>query len=147
MIFEPSISVILDSSVVIKWFRSYETLYDQAIGLRQDYLDGNLFIIVPDILIYEIANVLRYKSDMNPSKVQQAVQSLFDMGIEIQHIGQDIIERSITIAYIYDITVYDAVFVAFAENLEIDFITADEKLIQKLNNLPNIHHLADWFVR
>ncbi len=142
MIYKPSHSVILDSSVVIKWFRRYEILYKQAIELRQSYLDGDLFIIVPDILIYEIANVLRHKPDMNPSKVQQAVQSLFDMGIEIQHIGLDIIEKGITIAYIYDITVYDAAFVAFAESLEIDLITADEKLVQKLNNFPNIHYLG-----
>ena len=79
---------------------------------------------------------------MNPSKVQQAVQSLFDMGIEILHIGLDIIERGITIAYIYDITVYDAAFVAFAESLETDLITADEKLVQKLYNFPNIHYLG-----
>lgn len=145
--FELASSVVLDGSVVIKWFRKYETLYDQAIRLRQEYLDGKLFIIVPDILVYEIANVLRYKPDMNQSKVQQAIQSLFDMGIEIQFVSPDIVLRSITIAYIYDVTVYDAIFVTLAERLEVDFITVDEKLIQKLDKFPNIYHLTEWHKR
>ena len=52
---EPPGSVVLDSSVVIKWFRRYEVPQEQALELRQAYLDGHLFIHVPDLLIYEIA--------------------------------------------------------------------------------------------
>jgi len=66
MSFKTLDSVVLDSSVVIKWFRRYETLCEQSVKLRQAYLAGRLFIIVPDILIYEIANVLRYKPWINP---------------------------------------------------------------------------------
>lgn len=144
MSLELSGPVVLDSSVVIKWFRRYEELREQALELRQAYLDGRLLIYVPDLLIYEIANVLRYKPDMNQGKVQQVLQSLFDMGIVINRIGPEVIERAVEIAYSYDVTVYDAAFIALAERLEADFITADEKLIRKLHNVPYVHHLADY---
>jgi predicted nucleic acid-binding protein len=144
MSLELSGHVVLDTSVVIKWFRRYEELREQALELRQAYLDGHLLIHVPDLLIYEIANVLRYKPDMNQGKVQQVLQSLFDMGIVINRIGPKVIGRAVEIAYSYDVTVYDAAFVALAKRLEADFITADEKLIQKLHNVPYVHHLADY---
>ena len=143
MIFDSSRSVVLDSSVVVKWFRRYETLWEQAFKLRQAYLDGQLFIHVPDLLIYEIANVLRHKPDIDETRVQHAIQSLFDMGIGIEHIGLGVIGRAIEIAYSCDVTVYDAAFVALAEQLETDLITADEKMARQLRAMPRIYYLAD----
>jgi predicted nucleic acid-binding protein len=134
---------VLDSSVVIKWFRGHEILGEQALELRQAYLDGRVFIHVPDLLVYEIANVLRYKPDMNRTKVQQALQSLFDMGIWIEYIGSEMIEAAVEIAYACDITVYDAAFVALASQLEVDFITADQELVRKLHDTRRVYHLAD----
>jgi len=57
-------SALLDSSVILKWFRRNETWREVALQLRQTYLDGHMLIYVPDLLIYEIANVLRYKPDL-----------------------------------------------------------------------------------
>ena len=143
MNFVLSDAVVLDSSVVIKWFREYEVLREQALQLRQSYLDGHLFICVPVLLIYETADALRYKSGMSRIEVQQTVQSLFNMGISIEHTEPDAMRRVIEIAYSYDLTVYDAVFVALAEQLGADFVTADEKLIQKLNGIHYVHYLAN----
>ncbi len=143
MSFDLSGSVVLDSSVVIKWFRRHEALQEQAFLLRRAYLDGHLSIYVPDLLIYEVANVLRYKPDMDQTGVQEALQSFFDMGIGIEPIGSGTIRRTAAIAYSYDVTVYDAVYVALAEQLEASFVTADEKLIRNLNDIPYIYRLAD----
>lgn len=137
-------SVVLDSSVVIKWFRRYEALRKQALELRRAYLNGHLFIHVPDLLIYEIANVLRYKPDMNEAKVRQALQSLFDMGIGIEHIGTELIGRTVGIAYSYGVTVYDAAFVALAEQLKADLITVDVELTQRLHDIPYVYHLCNY---
>ena len=72
-------SVVLDTSVVIKWFRQGEVLADQSLALRKAYLDGQIEITVPSLLAYELTNVLRYKGDLTTGQVQDAVQSLFDM--------------------------------------------------------------------
>ena len=63
-------SVLLDSSVVIKWFRESEIWREAAVFLRQEYLNGRLKIYVPSLLILEIANVLRYKPDLTSFQVQ-----------------------------------------------------------------------------
>ena len=135
-------SVLLDSSVVIKWFRQSEMWRDAAILLRQEYLNGRLLIYVPDLLIFEIANVLRYKPDLNRLQVQEALLSLFDLQIAIVAISKEVITKAIDLAYSQDLTIYDAAFVAMSLNLNVPFITADEKLIQKLSGFSNVQHIS-----
>jgi predicted nucleic acid-binding protein len=135
-------SALLDSSVILKWFRRNETWREVALQLRQTYLDGHMLIYVPDLLIYEIANVLRYKPDLTQQQVQEALVSLYDMEIRMVEISQEVINGAIHFAYFYDITVYDAAFVAMAEYLKVPFITADEKLSQKLVKASYVHHIS-----
>lgn len=136
-------SAVLDSSVILKWFRAHEVLREQALWIRQAYLDGNLRVYAPDLLIYEIANVLRYKPDMDPRKVQQAIGSLFDMGIGIVPPSERLMARAVEIAYSHKVTIYDAVFSALAERLNAPFVTADEKLAEKLRKLDYVHFLGE----
>ena len=136
-------SALLDSSVILKWFRREETWREVALELRQAYLDGQVIIYVQDLLIYEIANVLRYKPDLTQLQVQEAVSSFYDMDIRIAQISQEVIEQAIRFAYFQDITVYDAAFVAMADYLKIPFITSDEKLVQKVGQFPYVRHISD----
>ena len=136
-------SALLDSSVILKWFRREETWREIALELRQAYLDGHMIIYVPDLLIYEIANVLRYKPDLTQLQVQEAVSSFYDMDIRIVQISQEVIKQAIHFAYFQDITVYDGAFVAMADYLKIPFITSDEKLVQKIGKIPYVHHISD----
>src|SRR3990170_7894967 len=129
-------STVLDSSVVLKWFRKDEIWRDEALQIRQTYLDGHMLIYVPDLLIYEIANVLRYKPDLTDQQVQEALDSLYDLHIKIVQISQEMIKGAIRLAYSYGITVYDAAFMALAESLKAPFVTADEKLSEKLSDVP-----------
>jgi predicted nucleic acid-binding protein len=135
-------STLLDSSVVLKWFRKDEIWRETASQLRQAYLDGHMLICVPDLLIYEIANVLRYKPDLTQRQVQEALASLYDMQIRIIEISHEVVKQAIHLAYFHDITVYDAIFVATAESLNIPFITADDKLSEKLAVVPFVQHIS-----
>jgi len=135
-------SALLDSSVVLKWFRRDEVWRDVALQLRQAYIEGRIMIYVPDLLIYEIANVLRYKPDLTQGQVQAAVNSLYDMQIGIIEGSREVIKEAIHLGYFYDITVYDAAFVAIADYLKVPFITADDKLSQKLGKSPYVHHIS-----
>jgi predicted nucleic acid-binding protein len=135
-------SALLDSSVVLKWFRRDEVWRDVALQLRQAYIEGRMLIYVPDLLTYEIANVLRYKPDLSQGQVQAALNSLYDMQIRIVNGSREMIKEAIHLAYLYDVTVYDAAFMAIAEYLNVPFITADDKLSQKLRNASYVHHIS-----
>lgn len=135
-------SALLDSSVVLKWFRRDEVWRDVALQLRQAYIEGRMLIYVPDLLTYEIANVLRYKPDLSQGQVQAALNSLYDMQIRIVNGSREMIKEATHLAYLYDVTVYDAAFMAIAEYLNVPFITADDKLSQKLRNASYVHHVS-----
>ena len=101
-----------------------------------------MLIYVPDLLTYEIANVLRYKPDLSQGQVQAALNSLYDMQIRIVNGSREMIKEATHLAYLYDVTVYDAAFMAIAEYLNVPFITADDKLSQKLRNASYVHHVS-----
>lgn len=135
--------VVLDTSVVIKWFRQGEVLAERALALRAAYLEGHSLISVPTLLAYELANVLRYKGDLTTAQVEDAVQSLFDMGLTWEAPSAPTIRRAVALARDLDTTVYDATFAALAENLEATFITADERLARCLGPLSFVRFLGN----
>ena len=135
-------SVVLDTSVVLKWFRQEEVLADPALALRAAYLDGRLLVVVPSLVAYELANVLRYKEDLSIDQVQRAVQSLFDMGLEWVSPSGTVVGRAVEIGRGYETTVYDAAFAALAESLSSTFVTADKRLAHCLEPLAFVRFLG-----
>lgn len=134
---------VLDSSVLIKWFRQGEVLANQALAVRDAYLDGHVDVIVPDLVAYELANVLRFKMDLSTEQVCAGVQSLFDLGLDWIAPSPAVMDRTVEIARQYDTTVYDAAFVALAERLDVALITADARLVQRLASLQYVRFLGD----
>lgn len=134
-------SLVLDTSVVVKWFRPTETLAAKALALRQAHLDGTLRIVAPDLLIYELANVLRYRGELSVGQVQEAVQSILDLGVSVMPVSPTTIRHAIAMAWAHDVTVYDASFIAQAQTLSLNYITADARLAQKLEMLPYVYFL------
>lgn len=135
--------IVLDTSVLIKWFRQSEVLADRALALRAAYLAGQIRIWLPTLATYELANVLRYKRDLTTQQVQDAVQSLFDMEMEWIMPSDDRIRRTVEIARTYNITVYDATFIATAEALSAICITADQRLARGVASLSFVQFLGD----
>jgi predicted nucleic acid-binding protein len=135
---EPPVFV-LDTSVVIKWYRQGEVLAGQALALRDAYKDGHVALVVPTLLAYELANVLRFKQELATEDVRAAVESLYDMGMEW------ILPSSalIVIARTCETTVYDAIFVALAEQLDATFITADRRLVRQLPASAPVRFLSE----
>jgi predicted nucleic acid-binding protein len=136
-------SVVLDTSVVIKWFRHGEVLAEQALALRDAYLDGQIEVTLPTLLAYELANVLRYKTDLTTEQVQAAVGSLFDMDLTWVLPANPVMGRAVEIARTCDTTVYDATFAALAEALSATLLTADERLVRRLEPLSFVRVLGE----
>jgi len=135
--------LVPDTSVVIKWLRQGEILAEQALALRAAYLDGQIRLSVPGLLAYELANVLRYKDDLSTAQVEEAVQSLFDMGLEWAPPTAALMRRAAVIARAAGVTVYDATFAALAESMEATFVTADEDLVRRLAAWPFVLFLGN----
>ena len=134
---------VLDTSVVLKWTRRDEILADRALALLTAYLNGLAQITVPVLLAYEVANVLRYKTDLATGDIEVAVQALFDLDLTWATPTAAVMRRAVWLAREYDTTVYDATFAAMAETVDADFVTADERLARRLAALPLVQFLGD----
>lgn len=124
---------ILDASVVLKWFVDEENS-DKAIQLREEYYAGEREIVIPDLLLFEVANALRYNPDFEPDEIKDSVKTLFDMGIEIIIPTYSLLEKAIDLAKSLDVTCYDAAYLALAGDLGFEFITADRKFYNKVRD-------------
>ncbi|MSP13555.1 MAG: PIN domain-containing protein [Chloroflexi bacterium] len=124
--------LVLDTSVIVKWFRQEEVLAQQALNVRDRYLRGDFSVAVPTLVAYELANVLAFKTDLSTVQVQEAVQSIFDIKLEWVVPSKSLVRRAVEISRTYATTVYDATFIAIAEERAGILITADERLSRKL---------------
>ena len=136
------IALVIDTSVILKWFRQGEILADQALFLRDAYLQGQFSLFVPSLCAYEFANVLKYKQDLTVDQIQAAIGSLFDFGFEWFPPTTDLLNRAVELSKMYQITVYDASFVAVADLLGAQLVTADRKLADNLHMLALVHFLG-----
>ena len=125
---------VLDASVVLKWLVD-EADSERALRLREEYSYGKEEIVVPDLVLYEIANSLRHHPDFSTDEIKTAVGSLFDMGIEIVAPTYGLLSKAIDIARNDNVTCYDAVYLALAEDIGETFITADEKFVGNLSKV------------
>lgn len=127
-------ALVLDASAILKWFTQEEER-DKAIKIREKFLKGEIEIAVPDLILYEVGNALRFNPNFKSEDVKKAIESILEMEIDIIIPLPDTLKKAIELSYLKNITFYDAFYVALASDLEFDFITADEKLHEKIKDL------------
>jgi predicted nucleic acid-binding protein len=121
---------VIDASVVVKWFTK-ETGHAQAAALRDAHIHRNTTLAAPDLLVYEIANALRYSPNLEASDVKLAVKSLNMLGVVLYPPSEKMISRAIDLSDKFSTTIYDASYIALAEELDTHLVTADNKLVSK----------------
>ena len=125
---------VLDASIVLKWFLK-EQDSNKAINLKRKIRDGELIAIAPDLILYELANALRYKKGYKPELVSEAINAIIDLDMEIIVPTESLIKESAIISFEKDISIYDAIYVALAKETGYNFITADKKPYRNIKEL------------
>ena len=133
-------AAVIDSSVLLKWFRVDEPHAETAEVLRQAYLNDKVDLTIPDLAAYEVANVMRYRVS---DDAMAAVETLFDLQIPMVRLDHPLLRRAVRTAAQYELTVYDAVFLAAAETLRLQLVTADKRFYQAIRRLPGMFFLPD----
>ena len=135
---------VLDTSVVLKWFSEFgENDLDRALGLRRTLLERTILFTVPELLFYELSNALRYNPNLSPEDVQEAVDSVLEMGLDVRRVDKIVMAKAISIAFQYDVTVYDAYFLALSWAEKKPLILADYKFAKKARGFKGILKLSD----
>lgn len=124
---------VLDASVLVKWFlHKEEADRDRALALRELHISGRSIIFVPQLALLEVLNAIRFAPKAKEEDGETALEALRDLHLEIKPPDYDVLRKSNAVAWAYKITIYDALYVALAEQMGYPFITADEAMIRKL---------------
>lgn len=135
---------VLDSSIGLKWVLP-EAYSDKAIRLRDDYHNGIVALIAPDIFPVETLHGLT-KAERQRRIAQGTAYALWqsilaDCPAVHSHIA--LLDRAYHIAAVARIGVYDCIYVALAERENCECVTADDKLVKNLQkNFPFVRHLT-----
>ena len=132
---------VLDASVIVKWF-IHESDSDIAKKFIDTHVSGKGLISAPDLLSYEVSNVLLLKAHLLPIKVVDCIEALYDLRITLISPSQENIREVILTADCYRLTVYDAAYVVLAKRLGYSLITADVSLYEKTRSHFNVKLLS-----
>ena len=127
---------VVDSSVAAKWLPplNNEPLASEARALLTDWTCGKIELSVPDLLLIEVANVLRKAARSGrckPAEARAALKILISYRLPVAP-SATLLELALRIGVEYERTVYDSIYVALAVHSRRELITADEKLANAL---------------
>lgn len=124
---------VLDSSVGFKWVVP-EVHSDKALRLRDDYRNGMVELIAPDIFLVEITHALTRAERQKRITPAQGALALADMmSVQPQLDGYvALLPRAYEISSHRQIGVYDCLYVVLAEREGCDLVTADDRMLRKL---------------
>lgn len=141
-------NIILDSSVIAKWFFPDEEDGKIALKIRDLFLLHEVSISAPLLIYYEINNLMRtaIKSlRINGELAKNAYQGFLELEL-ISYSSRELMALALEKAVSLDISSYDASYIALSDYLKIPLITADQKLVDKAKS-SLVQNLETAFVQ
>ncbi|CAN5140363.1 hypothetical protein BH20ACT9_BH20ACT9_23690 [soil metagenome] len=124
--------VVLDASVVIKWFKTTgERHVDEAADLRARYLAGSATVVTVPLLRLEVLNVFGRRR-------RWPAERLRDMAIRLELLGFEFAEpplASVAEWTAAGLSAYDASYVALAETRGVPLVTDDDLVVRVAHGL------------
>ena len=138
---------VVDASVLVKWFlHEKEADRDRALALRDLHISGRSIIYIPGLALLEVLNAVRFSPKADEEDGEMALETLHDLHLETKAPEVDLLRKANAIAWAYKITIYDALYVALAEQVGYPLITADEVMVKKLKGHSIVISLRDFNV-
>jgi predicted nucleic acid-binding protein len=136
--------LVIDASIAVKWFLP-EDGSDEALIIRNRFVDREYHLIAPDLMLSEFVNVLwKRREFVEEATSLDIISDLLALGIDLVPSEQFIV-RAYKLGRQYSRTVYDSLYLALAESRSCDMVTADSRLYNAVEkHLPFVHLLGDW---
>jgi len=141
-------SLVVDSSVAIKWFVP-EPFAAEAATILAAYQAGTLTLLAPDLIFAELGNILWKKQTLQglAAAAADAARIIGDVG----NLGLsttpsvELLFDAYRLAVAHRRTVYDALYLALGLRENCAVVTADERLVNAVGAaLPNVSWLGTY---
>lgn len=133
--------IVIDTSVVFKWFDENEENRDIAKKILENHLIGENEIIILDLFLYEITNAWTTKVKIDFPYINKNLLRLEKYSLNIIPVSFVLLKKASEFAKRYHVSVYDASYAILAKEKKCKLITADMKFVNKVN-LSFINNLS-----
>jgi len=124
--------LVLDASVVVRWFRT--PAEPPGIALRSEFESGRIAVTIPGLLFLELLNVAGRQWRWREEKLLEFAEELDSTRFEL--LDPDLGRVASWVAR--GLTAYDASYVALAEQLGIPLITVDRAILDAAPGLARL---------
>jgi predicted nucleic acid-binding protein len=139
-------SVVVDSSVVIKWLVT-EPYSAEARRILNDFQAGTLSLLAPDLINAEVGTIV-WKKHRFQGLAEADAQLILDTFQALTLILTPtaiLLQDAYHLAVVHQRSVYDAMYLALSLRETCRLVTADEKLVNALGaSFPNLIWVAKW---
>ena len=131
-------TLVIDSSVAVKWF-VVEADQEQALAI----LDQDEELVAPDLLLAEVANSLWRKARGGQITQEQVTKALTELGslVTLVPVTDNLVIKAVVIASELEHSVYDCIFLACAQERSVPLVTADVKFLNKLASVSRLRNV------
>ncbi len=142
--------LVVDASVAAKWHlpEQDEAHADRAVALLMQFQDGNLDLLAPAHIRFEVPSVLtvatiRTPVRLTPTQARAAIDAFLALPL-ITFDDSALLSAAFPLTTRYGLAYYDAVYLALAQRERALLITADRRAHARIAGLPEVVWLADW---
>ncbi len=132
--------LVVDSSVAVKWLlREDDT--DDALGLFRDGLE----LHAPDLIVVEVENVLckrLRRREVSLEYAREARRTFREFPLRLHH-TPEFLDLAFELAISSAQSLYDCVFLALAQSMNAEMVTADRKFFEAASRGP-LSSLVGW---
>ena len=136
--------IVLDTNVVAKLFLK-EEWSEVAVAIKSAHIQNEVEAVVPSLLKYELISALKSKG-FKKEEIKEALEVIRDYAFSIVELNDFVFNKVADFAEDYNISAYDAAYVALAHHMGIVFYTADDKLLLKVKKLNFVKHLKAFSI-
>jgi predicted nucleic acid-binding protein len=135
-------TLVLDASVIVKWYNNEDDT-DKALAIRDLYRKHLINIVEPQLLLYEVANAIRFNKTLALPEKTEIIENLFHVDFTTVPPSPSLMTEACNLAHKLNVTVYDTTYIALAREINALYVSADEELIGKAKS-NDIIMLSDW---
>jgi predicted nucleic acid-binding protein len=135
-------ALVLDASVIVKWFCE-EEYTDIALRIRDSFFVGELTVVVPELMFYEVSNAIRYNGVLSMEEKLELIDDVFSMDFDVVASNKEILSEAMKSALDTDTTIYDSVYLAVGRFKRCNLITADRAFRDKINT-NEVVFIGEW---
>jgi len=110
--------LVIDASVVLKWYLTNEEYGERALNLLSKYISNELDLLAPSLLEYEVVNgltIAQKRGRIKEENILLAIDGFIDLKIKLKDLSQ-FYAGVLYYCKVYNRSVYDASYLAVAES-------------------------------